>query len=76
MTAAGNPYYHPVLRTSDPTEVRRYSISHYPNGIALRDDGLVAAGIDSHIEPDVHVFDPGASTPCQTFDFELQTLEE
>ncbi|HEX6423144.1 MAG TPA: hypothetical protein VFZ79_06670 [Acidimicrobiales bacterium] len=74
MSAAGHPYHHPVLRTSDLTEVRRYSISPYPNGIALRDDGLVAAGINSHVGPDVHVFDPGASTPRQTFDFEPQTL--
>jgi outer membrane protein assembly factor BamB len=74
VTAHGSPYYHPVLRTSDLTEVRRYTTINYPNAVASRDDGLVAAGVDNSTRPDIMVFDPGATTPRQTFDFSPQIL--
>jgi DNA-binding beta-propeller fold protein YncE len=64
-----HPYYHPVLRTSDLTEVRQYPTSPYPNSAAMRSDGLLAAGAGSSYATDVYVFDPGASTPRKTFDF-------
>jgi DNA-binding beta-propeller fold protein YncE len=69
IVPSGSPYYHPVLRTSDLTEVHRYPTTHYPNAAAVRSDGLVAAGINGAYDKDVYVFEPGGSTPIATFEF-------
>jgi DNA-binding beta-propeller fold protein YncE len=69
IVPSGSPYYHPVLRTSDLTEVHRYPTTHYPNAAAVRSDGLVAAGINGAYDEDVYVFEPGGSTPIATFEF-------
>jgi DNA-binding beta-propeller fold protein YncE len=69
IVPSGSPYYHPVLRTDDLTEVHRYPTTHYPNAAAVRSDGLVAAGINGAYDEDVYVFEPGGSTPIATFEF-------
>jgi DNA-binding beta-propeller fold protein YncE len=69
IVPSGSPYYHPVLRTDDLTEVHRYPTTAYPNAAAVRSDGLVAAGIYGPYDEDVYVFQPGGSTPIATFEF-------
>jgi DNA-binding beta-propeller fold protein YncE len=69
IVPSGSPYYHPVLSTSDLTEVHRYPTDAYPNAAAIRPDGLVAAGINGAYEKDVYIFEPGGSTPIATFEF-------
>lgn len=69
IVPSGAPYYHPVLRTSDLTEVHRYPTTHYPNAAAVRSDGLVAAGILGYYDRDVYIFEPGGSTPIATYEF-------
>jgi DNA-binding beta-propeller fold protein YncE len=69
IVPSGSPYYHPVLSTSDLTEVHRYPTAAYPNAAAIRPDGLVAAGINGAYEKDVYVFAAGGSTPIATFEF-------
>jgi hypothetical protein len=69
IVPSGAPYYHPVLRTSDLTEVHRYPTTHYPNAAAVRSDGLVAAGILGYYDKDVYIFEPGGSTPIATYEF-------
>jgi DNA-binding beta-propeller fold protein YncE len=66
---SGAPYYHQVFRTSDLTLAGRYPTAAYPNSVAIRDDGLVVAGIDGAYEEDVYVFEPGGSTPIATYEF-------
>jgi hypothetical protein len=66
---SGSPYYHPAWRTSDLVEVHRYPTATYPNSVAIRDDGLVIAGINGAYENDVYVFEPGGSTPTATYEF-------
>jgi|GEM_PF-1749200 len=69
IVPSGAPYYHPVLRTSDLTEVHRYPTTHYPNAAAVRSDGLVVAGILGYYDKDVYIFEPGGSTPIATYEF-------
>jgi hypothetical protein len=69
IVPSGAPYYHPALRTSDLVEVHQYPTAAYPNSVAIRDDGLVVAGINGTYENDVYVFEPGGSTPIVTYDF-------
>jgi hypothetical protein len=69
IVPSGSPYYHPAWRTSDLTEVHQYPTAAYPNSVAIRDDGLVIAGIDGAYEKDVYVFEPGGSTPIATYEF-------
>jgi hypothetical protein len=66
---SGAPYYHPAWRTSDLVEVHQYPTAAYPNSVAIRDDGLVVAGIDGAYEKDVYVFEPGGSAPTATYEF-------
>jgi DNA-binding beta-propeller fold protein YncE len=69
IVPSGAPYYHPALRTSDLVEVHQYPTDAYPNAVAIRDDGLVVAGINGAYEKDVYVFQPGGSTPIATYEF-------
>jgi len=69
IVPSGAPYYHPVLRTSDLTEVHQYPTTHYPNAAAVRSDGLVAAGSNAAYDKDVFIFEPGGSTPIATYEF-------
>lgn len=69
IVPSGAPYYHPVLRTSDLVEVHQYPTNAYPNAVAIRPDGLVAAGINGAYDDDVYVFEPDGDTPIATFEF-------
>jgi hypothetical protein len=69
LAPAAVPYYHQLLQTSDLTEVHRYPTDTYPSAAAIRDDGLVVAGLSSSLGTDVYVFEPGGSTPIRTYDF-------
>ena len=69
IVPSGSPYYHPVMRTSDLVEVHRYPTAAYPNAVAIRPDGLVAAGILGYYEKDVYIFEPGGTTPIATYEF-------
>jgi hypothetical protein len=50
-------------------EVHQYPTAAYPNSVAIRDDGLVIAGINGAYEKDVYIFEPGGSTPIATYEF-------
>jgi hypothetical protein len=71
IVPSGAPYYHPAFRTSDLVEVHQYPTAAYPDAVAIRDDGLVVAGISGPYSDDVYVFEPGGSTPILTYDFGL-----
>ena len=67
--ASGAPYYHQVYKTSDLTPDGNYASDAYPNAVAIAPDGTVAAGIDGIYEPDVYVYEPGATTAAHVYDF-------
>ncbi|GAA1894935.1 hypothetical protein GCM10009687_75670 [Asanoa iriomotensis] len=69
IVPSGAPYYHQVFRTSDLTLAGRYQTTSYPNAVAIRDDGLVVAGIDGSYEDDLWIFEPGGTEPILTYDF-------
>jgi hypothetical protein len=69
IVPSGAPYYHQVFRTSDLTVVGRYQTTAYPNAAAVRDDGLVVAGVDGSYETDLWIFEPGGTEPVRTYEF-------
>jgi DNA-binding beta-propeller fold protein YncE len=66
---SGAPYYHQVFRTSDLTLAGKYQTTTYPNAVAIRDDGLVVAGVNGSYEEDLWVFEPGGTEPIITYEF-------
>jgi hypothetical protein len=69
VTASGGVYHHQVFSTADLSHVGDYATDAYPNAVAIRADGLVAAGIDGSYDPDVWFFNPGNGTATRKVDF-------
>jgi hypothetical protein len=69
IVPSGSPYYHQVFRASDMTVVGTYPTTAYPNAVAIRPDGMVAAGSNAPYNTDAFVFEPGGSTPIRTYEF-------
>jgi len=69
VTASGAPYRQEVFKTSDLSEDGRYDTNAYPNAVDIAPNGAVAAGTFSWYDPDVHIFQPGVSTPVRQYDF-------
>lgn len=69
VTASGAPYRQEVFKLSDLSEDGSYTTNPYPNAVDIAPNGAVAAGTSSWYDPDVHVFEPGVSTPLRQYDF-------
>ena len=67
IVPSGSPYVHQVFRAKDLVRVSAYETTAYPNAAAIRPDGMVAAGVNG--DPDVSIFEPGGTTPGQTYEF-------
>jgi hypothetical protein len=65
VVASGFPYYQQVYKTSDLSADGTYPTSNYPDAVAIRDDGQVAAGIDG--SPDIWLFQPGGASAIRTY---------
>ena len=69
ILASGSPYMHNAYRTSDLSGAGSYGSSNYPNAVAVRDDGMVAAGISGWYQPDVYVYRAGSTTLLRSYEF-------
>ncbi|MEV6022820.1 Ig-like domain repeat protein [Streptomyces sp. NPDC052036] len=69
VTASGAPYKHQVFKLSDLSEDGSYTTNPYPNAVDIAPNGAVAAGSFSWYDPDVHIFQPGVSSPVRQYDF-------
>lgn len=69
ITASGGTYHHQVFSTTNLAHVGDYPTAAYPNGVAVRADGLVAAGINGVYNEDVWFFPSGASTTIRKVGF-------
>jgi hypothetical protein len=69
VTASGAPYYQAVYKLTDLSADGKYVTNTYPNAVDIAPNGDVAAGTFSWYDPDVHVFEPGTSTPLKQYDF-------
>jgi hypothetical protein len=69
VTASGSPYKQQVFKLSDLSEDGSYTTNAYPNAVDIAPNGAVAAGTFSWYDPDVHIFEPGVSTPVRQYDF-------
>ncbi|MET8291190.1 Ig-like domain repeat protein [Streptomyces sp. NPDC005132] len=69
ITASGAPYKQEVFKLSDLSEDGSYTTNPYPNAVDIAPNGTVAAGTFSWYDPDVHIFEPGVSTPVRQYDF-------
>ena len=69
ILASGSPYVHNAYKTNDLSGAGSYESSHYPNAIAVRDDGMVAAGISGWYQPDVYVYRAGSTTLLRSYEF-------
>jgi hypothetical protein len=69
VTASGSPGEQEVFKLSDLSQDGGYPTTAYPNAVDIAPNGTVAAGTSSWYAPDVHVFEPGASTPVREYDF-------
>ncbi|MFF2997609.1 YncE family protein [Streptomyces sp. NPDC057950] len=69
VTASGAPYKQEVFKLSDLSEDGSYTTNPYPNAVDIAPNGTVAAGTFSWYDPDVHIFEPGVSTPVRQYDF-------
>jgi hypothetical protein len=58
IMAHGRPYYHGAVDSRDLSEAYRYNTDSYPNSVAVRSDGMVAAGISSGTRT-IYVYDSG-----------------
>lgn len=69
VTASGSPYQHPVYDTADLSPAGSFASDAYPNAVAYRPDGMLAAGISGWYEPDVYVYPAGSSTLFRKYEF-------
>ncbi|MGW1157407.1 Ig-like domain repeat protein [Streptomyces sp. NPDC002519] len=68
VTASGAPYRQEVFKLSDLSQDGSYTTNSYPNAVDIAPNGAVAAGTFSWYDPDVHVFEPGISSPVRQYD--------
>jgi DNA-binding beta-propeller fold protein YncE len=71
ITAAGSPYIQRVFDTADLSPEAPYRTGAYPLAVAVRPDGMVAAGIDGDYTPDIYIFSSGERARYTTYDFGL-----
>ncbi|NUR07477.1 MAG: hypothetical protein HOQ45_10735 [Nocardioidaceae bacterium] len=71
VVADGGVYHHQVFSSVDLSSTGTYPSSNYPNAVAVRSDGVVAAGIDGTYNPDVYLYEP--ERPAATRIYELTT---
>lgn len=69
VTASGSPYEHPAFHTGDLSPAGVYTTAAYPNAVAFRADGLLAAGISGWYEPDVYLFTAADTAPWRNYEF-------
>nr|WP_322888007.1 WD40 repeat domain-containing protein [Wenjunlia vitaminophila] len=69
VTANRSGTQHRVWQTTDLSEQPAYATAYYPNAVAIAEDGTVAAGSESWSEPDIQIFQPGATTPLRNYMF-------
>jgi hypothetical protein len=69
IQASGYPYQHNAFSTNDLSSAGSYGSSNYPNAVAVRDDGMVAAGIDASSDADVYVYREGSTTLFRSYNF-------
>lgn len=69
IVSGGSADGHEVFRAGDMTVVGLYPTSEHTNAVAVRPDGVVAAGSNAAYDTDVFVFEPGGSTPIRTYEF-------
>ena len=69
ILASGSPYLHNAYKTNDLSGAGSYQSSNYPNAIAVREDGMVAAGISGWYQPDVYVYRAGSTTLLRSYEF-------
>ncbi|MBT9256535.1 hypothetical protein KMZ32_13985 [Phycicoccus sp. MAQZ13P-2] len=63
-----SPYRHVGFSTDDLTERTVYPSDAYPNAVAVRADGLVAAGISGWYEPDVYLYRQGSGSLVRSYE--------
>jgi hypothetical protein len=68
IQASGSPYAHNAYSTSDLSDSGSYGSNSHPNAVAVRDDGMVAAGISGN--PDVYIYRAGSTTLLRSFEFD------
>lgn len=68
IQASGYPYVHQAFSTNDLSSVGTYPTTNYPNAVAVRADGLVAAGVDGTYSDDVFLFDQGTDTKLRSYE--------
>ncbi|GAA2242497.1 hypothetical protein GCM10010232_31900 [Streptomyces amakusaensis] len=59
---------HQIRRASDLVRTGAHSTSGPANAVAVRADGIVAAGTESPEGPDIHVFRAGRAEPVRRYD--------
>ena len=69
VTTEMAPYVHPVYLTADLSADGSYNTEAYPNAVAIRADGMVAAGTSSWYDPDIWVYGGGSRTLSRSYDF-------
>jgi hypothetical protein len=69
IQASGYPYQHNAFSTNDLSSAGSYGSSNYPNAVAVRDDGMVAAGISGTYNPDVYVYRTGSTKLLRSYEF-------
>jgi len=68
ITTEMAPYQHPVYLTSDLSADGAYDTDAYPNAVAVRPDGMVAAGIAGSYDPDIWVYKAGSRTLFRSYE--------
>jgi YVTN family beta-propeller protein len=71
VLACAWPYSAYEYSTADLSQQEIYSATAYPDAVAVAPNGTVAAGVSSASDaPDLYVYQPGASSPEATYQFE------
>jgi hypothetical protein len=75
---SSNGYYHQVLSADDLSEAEHYDAQAYPDAVAVRGDGMVAAGFFAWYSPDIYLYRPGTNASPRRYeigDTEGRTLQ-
>lgn len=64
-----SPYQHTGYSTTDLTKTAVYGSDAYPSAVAVRADGMVAAGSAGYYSPDIYLYRQGVSTLWRSYDF-------
>lgn len=72
VTTEMAPYEHPVYLTADLSADGSYATDAYPNAVAIRADGMVAAGIDG--DPDIWLYQAGSRELFRSYTFSSPSM--